>query len=550
MQYNQFERGGQLDLEGVKTMKTLALAWTCLLWAFGTLSAQAAQTGSIVAWGINNYGQRNVPAPNSGFIAIAAGELHSLGLKEDGSVEAWGHNNYGQRNVPAPNSGFIAIAAGWSHSLGLKDNGSVEAWGRNDFGPCNVPAHNSDFIAIAAGSRHSLGLKNDGSVAAWGWNDGGQCNVPAPNSGFIAIAAGFLHSLGLKEDGSVVAWGINDDGDFWDHGQVRDTPTGNDFVAIASGDWHNLGLKDDGSVAAWGNNVFGQCNVSSPNSGFTAIAAGASHSLGLKDDGSVEAWGRKDFGQCNVPAPNSGFITIATGRLHSLALAAEPANTPPVADAGDDQIVYLCRDGVAEIELDGSGSTDADGDELEYLWTWEIEGTVFDANGVSPIIELPVGLHTIELTVDDGVEVSEPNSCVIEVIEGIEVDLRVMPRVINRKSRMTRILAVVQLPAGFDGEDIDGSFWLYPGEIEPHFSHLMTVNGSQKLFMVFDKSELMAAVPDNGAVVLEIEAQLISGRCLYGSDRIRIIRRGRGPREQTGLRKGTRFRRNRVKKSR
>jgi len=226
------------------------------------------------------------------------------------------------------------------------------------------------------------------------------------------------------------------------------------------------------------------------------------------------------------------------------------ANTPPVADAGDDQIVYLCADGAAQIDLDGSGSTDADGDELEYLWTWEIEGTVFDANGVSPIIDLPVGLHTINLTVDDGVEESEPNSCVIEVIEGIEVDLRVMPRVINRKSRMRRILAVVQLPAGIDGDDIDGSFWLYPGQIEPRFSRLITVDGSQKLFMVFDKSLLMAAVPGIGPVVLEIEAQLISGRCLYGSDRIRIIRRGRGPREQTGLRKGTRSRRNRVKKSR
>jgi hypothetical protein len=105
---------------------------------------------------------------------------------------------------------------------------------------------------------------------------------------------------------------------------------------------------------------------------------------------------------------------------------------------------------------------------------------------------------------------------------------------------MKRILAVVQLPAGFDGDDIDGSFLLYPGGIEPSFSRLMTVGGSQKLFMVFDKSLLLAAVGANGAVELEIEGQLISGQCLYGSDRIKINRRGRGPREQTGLRrKGT-----------
>ena len=50
--------------------------------------------GSIVAWGWNEYGQCNVPAPNSGFVAVAAGENHSLGLKADGSIAAWGDNVY------------------------------------------------------------------------------------------------------------------------------------------------------------------------------------------------------------------------------------------------------------------------------------------------------------------------------------------------------------------------------------------------------------------------------------------------------------------------
>ena len=77
---------------------------------------------------------------------------HSLGLKADGSIVAWGYNAYGQCNVPAPNSGFVAIAAGGSHSLGLKADGSIVAWGYNCYGQCNVPAPNSGFVAIAAGS--------------------------------------------------------------------------------------------------------------------------------------------------------------------------------------------------------------------------------------------------------------------------------------------------------------------------------------------------------------------------------------------------------------
>ncbi|MCK4342147.1 MAG: hypothetical protein KAY37_10555 [Phycisphaerae bacterium] len=37
--------------------------------------------GSIVAWGYNNYGQCDVPAPNTDFVALAGGEGHSLGIK-------------------------------------------------------------------------------------------------------------------------------------------------------------------------------------------------------------------------------------------------------------------------------------------------------------------------------------------------------------------------------------------------------------------------------------------------------------------------------------
>ena len=57
------------------------------------------------------------------------GDSRWLGLKEDGSIVVWGRNDYGQCNVPSPNSGFVAVAAGTHHSLGLKEDGSIVAWG-------------------------------------------------------------------------------------------------------------------------------------------------------------------------------------------------------------------------------------------------------------------------------------------------------------------------------------------------------------------------------------------------------------------------------------
>jgi alpha-tubulin suppressor-like RCC1 family protein len=100
---------------------------------FGVLAVTDGQAqGSIVAWGWNNYGQCDVPSPNSGFVAASAGWFYSLGLKSDGSITAWGWNDYGQSDVPSPNSGFVAVSAGYAHSLGLKSEAQAtqpSTWG-------------------------------------------------------------------------------------------------------------------------------------------------------------------------------------------------------------------------------------------------------------------------------------------------------------------------------------------------------------------------------------------------------------------------------------
>ena len=77
---------------------------------------------------------------------IAAGEQHSLFLKDDGSLWAMGYNGYGQLGngntssytnstpIQVIDSGVAQVAAGGSHSLFLKDDGSLWAMGYNYHG--------------------------------------------------------------------------------------------------------------------------------------------------------------------------------------------------------------------------------------------------------------------------------------------------------------------------------------------------------------------------------------------------------------------------------
>jgi hypothetical protein len=112
-----------------------------------------------VAWGVNWSGQCNVPLPNEGFVAVAAGDYHGLGLTSDGRVVAWGNNSDGQCNVPWPNTGFVAVAGGFRHSVGLGSDGTIVAWGLNDEGQCDVPESNVRFVALAAGGTHDLAIR-------------------------------------------------------------------------------------------------------------------------------------------------------------------------------------------------------------------------------------------------------------------------------------------------------------------------------------------------------------------------------------------------------
>ena len=196
---------------------------------------------------------------------------------------------------------------------------------------------------------------------------------------------------------------------------------------------------------------------------------------------------------------------------------------PPIADAGPNQVAYAWIDGIAEVDLDGSDSYDPEGNELTYLWRWSIDGNNFEANGVSPTIELPVGQHTIELVVNDGHEDSEPNYVEITVVEPIEGTLWITPRTINRQGEQPHIMAMLRLPEGITKDQIDSTaLLLYLGETES-YRQIIFGDSSVRILAFFDRDEVLNSIGEMSPVEVYVVGQLKTGQYFYGSDTIRII---------------------------
>jgi len=135
---------------------------------------------------------------------VAAGDLHTVGLKSDGTVVAVGWNNDRRCDV-GDWTDIIQVAAGGDHTVGLKSDRTVVAVGDNYDGQCNVGGW-TGINQVAAGGEHTVGLKADGTVVALGDNEYGQCDV-GNWADITQVAAGEYHTVGLKFDGTVVAAG-------------------------------------------------------------------------------------------------------------------------------------------------------------------------------------------------------------------------------------------------------------------------------------------------------------------------------------------------------
>jgi probable HAF family extracellular repeat protein len=227
----------------------------------------------------------------------------------------------------------------------------------------------------------------------------------------------------------------------------------------------------------------------------------------------------------------AGTGTNPSGQRHAFLLTpiTLPTNTAPVASSGPDQIVYAWIDGIAEANLNGSGSYDEDNDPLTYKWTWTINGNTYTANGVKPTIELPVGQYVISLIINDSTVDSEPDYVNVNVNAALQARLSIIPATVSRRDRLQNILAMMELPKGIKKSDLKNEhFVLYPDYseegIEANWQYVYTLRQRVEAIILFNKAELMNAIPNNVRVQLYVVGQLTSGQYFFGSDTIRIIR--------------------------
>ena len=135
--------------------------------------------------------------------------------------------------------------------------------------------------------------------------------------------------------------------------------------------------------------------------------------------GSVAAFHTISMNTASVGV-KSGSITLATNDpdhptlVVNLSGEVVAANQAPVANAGPDQtLVDSDNSGAELVTLDGSASTDDHG-VTDYRWN---EGASILAQGPSPTagVSLPVGVHTIILTVSDSSLLTSTDQVVITI---------------------------------------------------------------------------------------------------------------------------------------
>jgi hypothetical protein len=129
--------------------------------------------------------------------------------------------------------------------------------------------------------------------------------------------------------------------------------------------------------------------------------------------------------------PDSIQVSATDGTRVATIVVTKIVVQPPVANAGPDQTVECTGNAQAAVHLDGSASTDPNGDITLYEWFehFGLADQVLLGTGSTLTVSLPVGVHTITLRVTDATGKTSTDEVVVQVVDTIPpiVDAHVTP---------------------------------------------------------------------------------------------------------------------------
>lgn len=377
--------------------------------AFGQLGyGNTTDVGDVPARLPSTAGDVPLP-PLDPVLEIAAGYNHTCALLQSGLVVCWGLNNFGQLGYGNTNNigdgeavtaaGYVTLGGGLATHIAaggdstcaiMKTSGTLRCWGRNDFGQLGrgntsnigdnetvASAGEVDLgtgIAVkdmALGGQHMCALLTNGALRCWGRGDSAQLGIAGntsnigdnesiatlaniPLTGTVRkVVAGDSHTCALTDASTVRCWGRNVEGELgqpignnnllWGDGfnetplalpgDVNATAPVNDIV---SGRAHVCVLSTDSKIRCWGFNQSGQlgngnigANSGTPTGpvnldGVTpyAMAGGGSHTCALRANGTARCWGLNNNGQ--LGRGNTTIAATATGAVDVQIFAPNP----------------------------------------------------------------------------------------------------------------------------------------------------------------------------------------------------------------------------------
>jgi alpha-tubulin suppressor-like RCC1 family protein len=277
---------------------------------------QFAKTGSLWAWGKNNYGQLGdgtTTARSSPVQTVAAGTNWSLvsgagqywggaagGIKTDGTLWMWGENGqyyYGRvgdgtttsRSSPVQIAGttWKQLSCGGRHTAAIKTDGTLWAWGVNNNGgvgdgtttarssPVQTSVGGNTWKMVSVAGYHSTAaIKTDGTLWTWGRSstvintDFSPADKSTPvqagsETTWKQVSLGYVHAGAIKTDGTLWMWGTANDGALGNntttnvYSPVQTIAGGYNWKQVSCGWYFTAAIKTDGTLWTWGLNSYG-----------------------------------------------------------------------------------------------------------------------------------------------------------------------------------------------------------------------------------------------------------------------------------------------------